>query len=581
MLTDDLTGRDLGKYELRERIGRGGMAEVYKAYHQPLDRFVALKVMHSFLGDDPEFKDRFEREARNVAKLRHQNIVQVYDFDSQRDLYYMVMEYIDGPTLRNLILDLESRGERLPSEEVIRISRGLGGALSYAHAREMIHRDIKPGNIMIDSDRRVVLADFGIAKIASGKQITASGTMIGTPAYMAPEQGLGQPGDHRSDLYSLGVVMFQLAAGILPYDADTPIALVLKHVNEPLPDLRVLNPTIPRGLERVIYKCLAKAPDERYQTADELVNHLDNLDVAAKVPIPDSTTTQQLSITGPLGQSILDSADGPPTLVTRREQEFTRNRRTFALVGGGIAAIIAVTAIATALLMGGNRPDAPPDVAAESPVAGVSDAPPAEASPTEEPGVSADGIPPLTATPTIDLELTSMLATLDIVRFQQATARAAGTINPEDTALPPLVDPGCLYAFEIVSQRPADLRKVLENTTTAKTIVIQNSGECEWEAGTRLEYLDGSLLDAPEEIMLDAAVEPGAVITLEFDIRIPPYDPLDRTVQTTWRLVTPGGQRIGGLLTYTIEIVMPTATPTFTRTPTPDGTLTPTATSAP
>lgn len=186
-----MTIKQLGKYEIIERLGRGGMAEVYKGYQSSLDRFVAIKLLHPFLADDPEFKDRFEREARNVARLRHPNIVQVYDFeyDDQNESFYMVMELIDGLTLKDTLEALTNRGEMMPLEEVLRIMRGAGTALAYAHARGMIHRDVKPANLMIDSDGRVVLTDFGIAKIVTGIQFTASGGMVGTPAFMAPNRG--------------------------------------------------------------------------------------------------------------------------------------------------------------------------------------------------------------------------------------------------------------------------------------------------------------------------------------------------------------------------------------------------------
>lgn len=266
----------LGKYELRERIGRGGMAEVYKAYHASLDRFVAVKVLHPFLGEDAEFKERFEREARNVAQLRHPNIVQVYDFeyDSDRELYYMVMEYIDGPTLRTRIRYLQANGELMPIREAVDIVAKLASALAYAHSRGMIHRDIKPGNIMLDEEGRVVLTDFGIARIVGGVSATASGSMVGTPAYMSPEQGLGQAGDNRSDIYSLGVVLYQLLTGTTPFDADTPIAIVLKHVNEPLPPPSSLNEDLSPELERILYKALGKDPDERYQSIETMMAEL-------------------------------------------------------------------------------------------------------------------------------------------------------------------------------------------------------------------------------------------------------------------------------------------------------------------
>jgi serine/threonine protein kinase len=310
-VSEDLGGKILGKYELRERIGRGGMAEVYKAYHAALDRFVALKVLHPFLGEDPQFKERFGKEARNVAQLRHPNIVQVYDFDfdPQRELYYMVMEYIDGPTLRARLMQHAFQSEHFDITESIRITRDLASALAYAHARSMIHRDLKPGNIMFDSDGRVVLTDFGIARIISGPTVTASGSMIGTPAYMSPEQGLGQSGDHRSDIYSLGIVLYQLVTGNTPFNADTPIAIVLKHVNDPLPPPRSMNADLPEGLERIIYKALAKSPEERYQNVEDMAAHLADLDSASAMPIPPSSKAGGYALvtgTGPIPDIALD-----------------------------------------------------------------------------------------------------------------------------------------------------------------------------------------------------------------------------------------------------------------------------------
>ncbi len=272
--------KKLGKYEIIDRIGRGGMAEVYRGYHAALDRYVAVKLLHPFLADDPEFKDRFENEARNVAKLKHPNIVQVYDFeyDSEGESYYMVMELINGPTLKDRLFELISSGERLGIGEAIRIVKSAAEALAYAHQRSMIHRDVKPANLMLDEDQRVVLTDFGIAKIVTGTQFTASGGMVGTPAYMAPEQGLGEAGDERSDLYSLGVILYQLVIGKLPFDAETPLAIILKHLNEPLPAPHELMPDIPQDLEHVICRALAKDVEERYQSAADFAADLNRLD---------------------------------------------------------------------------------------------------------------------------------------------------------------------------------------------------------------------------------------------------------------------------------------------------------------
>ena len=190
----------------------------------------------------------------------------------------MVMELVDGPTLKDVLATLTERGEMMPLPEALRIIREAAGALAYAHSQKMIHRDVKPANLMLDHDNRVVLTDFGIAKIVTGAQFTASGGMVGTPAYMAPEQGLGEAGDERSDLYSLGVILYQLATGQLPYDAETPLAIILKHLNEPTPSARTINPDLPEAIDQIIQRLMAKDPADRYQTANELIADLDRFE---------------------------------------------------------------------------------------------------------------------------------------------------------------------------------------------------------------------------------------------------------------------------------------------------------------
>jgi tRNA A-37 threonylcarbamoyl transferase component Bud32 len=271
---DPMIGRTIGKYRIVEHLGRGGMAEVYKAYQPNLDRYVAIKMMHAFLADEKEFLSRFEREAKVVATLRHPNIVQVYDFDVESGVYYMVMEFISGETLKSRMQDLETKDQWISLDDAARVILSVGSALKYAHERGMVHRDVKPANVMITLEGQVILTDFGIAKIVSASNLTASGAMVGTPSYMAPEQGMGQPGDERSDIYSLGVMLYQLVLGRLPYDADTPLAVVLKHINEPLPLPKALKPDISDDLNRVILKSLAKDPHDRYQKVADLAADL-------------------------------------------------------------------------------------------------------------------------------------------------------------------------------------------------------------------------------------------------------------------------------------------------------------------
>jgi serine/threonine protein kinase len=269
-----MIGKTIGRYRITEHLGRGGMAEVYKAHQASLDRDVAIKLMHGFLADEPGFLARFEREAKVVATLRHPNIVQVYDFDADHGVYYMVMEFINGETLKARLQTLETKGEWVPLDDAARIVLAVGSALKYAHERGMVHRDVKPANVMITTDGQVILTDFGIAKIVSASHLTASGALMGTPSYMAPEQGLGQPGDERSDIYSLGVMLYQLVVGRLPFDADTPLAVVLKHINEPLPLPYLFKPELPEALNAVILKALAKDPNKRYPKVGELLADL-------------------------------------------------------------------------------------------------------------------------------------------------------------------------------------------------------------------------------------------------------------------------------------------------------------------
>jgi len=317
-----LTGKTLGRYRVLERIGRGGMAEVYKAYQPALDRHVAIKVLHSFLLEEADSRDRFSREARAVATLRHPHIVQVFDFDNEGDEYFMVMEYIDGPNLKARLNDLGRTSSRLSLDEIGAIISAIGGALGYAHRQGMIHRDVKPHNIMFTSDGQALLTDFGIAKIVSGSNVSASGTLSGTPAYMSPEQGRAAVLDPRTDLYSLGVVLYEMLTGRVPFDADTPFAVVIKHINEPLPLPRTLDPTIAPVMERLVFKALAKDPADRFQTADAFVQATQAAIAEAAVLDPRHSAVSYPPVaTGP--QAILPPADltpQPPPL--RREGEY-------------------------------------------------------------------------------------------------------------------------------------------------------------------------------------------------------------------------------------------------------------------
>lgn len=269
----DMIGKTLGQYRIVEKLGQGGMAEVFKAYQPALDRYVAIKVLHPMVATDTQFLARFQHEARAVAKLRHGHIVQVYDFGSEGNTYYMVMEFIDGQTLKARLRDLKEAGQTMSLEEAQGIIQAVAEALEYAHKRGMVHRDVKPANILLTSEGEAVLSDFGIARMVEGTRFTMTG-VVGTPDYMSPEQGQGLEIDHRSDIYSLGVVLYEMLTGQTPFKADTPLAVIFKHVQDPLPLPRSINPDIPEPVERVILKALAKRPEDRFQSTMEMAKAL-------------------------------------------------------------------------------------------------------------------------------------------------------------------------------------------------------------------------------------------------------------------------------------------------------------------
>lgn len=280
-----LIGQELGGYRIISQIGKGGMATVYKAFQPSLDRYVAIKIMPPFYAEQDEtFLKRFRREARSVAKLRHPNILIVIDYGEYEELTYIVMEYIDAGTLT------ERLGSPIPLQDIASIIEQVGGALDYAHAQGVVHRDVKPSNILLPKPNWPLLTDFGLAKIVGGSQLTLTGSIAGTPAYMSPEQGQGESVDWRSDIYSLGIVLYEMATGGVPFTAETPMAVVVKHIIDPLPLPTDKNPNLPDSVEKVILKALAKKAEDRYQKVQDLSRDLNAClaDVGDLPSVPDT-----------------------------------------------------------------------------------------------------------------------------------------------------------------------------------------------------------------------------------------------------------------------------------------------------
>lgn len=289
--------RRLGKYELEKRLGQGGMAEVWKAFDTQLQRYVAIKMLHANFQNEPGFRERFQREARVIASLHHPNIVQIHDFqisspsESEEPVAYMVMDYVEGQTLAQYIRSTSRTGKFPPATDIVRLFISIGMAVDYAHQNGMVHRDIKPANILLDkrnvshnSIGEPILSDFGIAKLMGATTGALSGTWLGTPLYVAPEQVMGHPGNERSDIYSLGTILYEIFTGVTPFQGDTPTNIMMQHLQAMPTPPSLINPAIPPALTVVILRALSKDPAMRFPSAVSLAVAIAE---ALKVPIPD------------------------------------------------------------------------------------------------------------------------------------------------------------------------------------------------------------------------------------------------------------------------------------------------------
>ena len=332
-----------GRYVLGESLGSGGMGEVYLAHDEVLDRDVALKVLRSHYAGDEEFAERFRREARSAASLSHPNIVQVYDRGETEDgTSYIAMEYVPGGTLKEQI---KRRGP-FGAGETATVGAQIAEALGAAHERGMIHRDIKPQNVLVSASGDLKVTDFGIARAASAVTSSASSAIFGTAGYISPEQALGEPVGPASDLYSLGVILYEMLTGELPFTADNSIAVCMKHVTEPLRPPKQLNPLVPEGMDALVVMLLAKRPADRYASATELLSDLERVRDGLPPVLALEATTQ------PLGEA--------PHASLRRVAVARRRRASRTLAVAAVAIVALLGTFLLGLLQDGSGEGALP-----------------------------------------------------------------------------------------------------------------------------------------------------------------------------------------------------------------------------
>ena len=596
-MSDTLTGRTIGKYQFQEKLGRGGMAEVYKAYQENLDRYVAIKLMHAFLANEQDFLQRFKREARAMAAMNHPNIVGVYDFDAyQENTYYLVMEYIAGGTLKQRLEELIGKQEGMPLAKSVQISYQVADALDYAHNSGMVHRDVKPANIMLGEDDKALLTDFGIVKMMGGQTMayTVTGALIGTPSYMSPEQAMGKPGDNRVDIYALGVLLFQMTTGQLPYTADTPLAVIMKHVNEPAPEPVTFNPDVPLKLQDIILKAMEKEPENRYQTAVAMANDLRalNLDTGAQpavlikatdavlAPPPpaeiEDSETAAIGLTAAVAASGAHSGahDSTPTfqsvplpsktdfaqatLTTPAPTEKKRSPWLYVGIGLLLLIILGGTAVVFNSMSGNEEGNEVIAAVTEEPTVTPDN-------PTDTP--KPDNTPDTEGTIAAAIRLTEEsrpTAETPVTATKKPTATATATIDPTLTFLESCV-PGVALINTFTFQNEA-----FDAAPTGKQFpvnwVLENSGTCPWSDSLVWVFESGEEFGYQGDPIPVESLAAGEKVTLTVNFIAPTRA---GSFNSTWQLMDSAtDESIGSPLEFTLKTyIQATATPVPTNTP--------------
>ncbi|RME08365.1 MAG: hypothetical protein D6803_01415 [Anaerolineae bacterium] len=516
-----MTPEKIGRYIVKREIGRGGMATVYQAYDPNFERDVAVKVLPRAFLHDTQFRARFEREAKTVAALEHPAIVPVYDFGEQDGQPFIVMRMMTGGDLGTRL-----REGPLSLDEAVRITRRLGEALAAAHRKDIIHRDLKPGNILFDQYGNAFLSDFGIARLAHGSHTLTGDNIIGTPAYMSPEQIQGEKDlDGRSDLYSLGIIFYHMLTGSPPYQATTPAKVMMMHILEPVPNLIDVRPELPPALEVWLERALAKEPEHRFANAEEMIAALDA--AVAGQPHPTLTSPPPATRVSPRAAqapTVVSEGAAPPPVAPPTERSARSRPWLPFVIGGGVLGVLIALGVAGVLVLGLFTRETP--VTPSPLAAGL-------ASPTP--------LPLFTVTPTFGLAYNPAVPTLTPIPPTDTPVPLTDTPTVTPTPMTPVVGGADLIAFVndndiwVMNVDGSDLRQLTNDHAEKSDLawlpdgsaLTYVSGKCIWRAEVESGRLDFIACFETAELLESFAVSPdgsSAAISVNRSLYIVPFD---------------------------------------------------------